>query len=86
MFRQSTMKINKSYADIGITKEELKLRLLIKPYRLAIDNLRKIRQYETPIDKMRCITLTSRYIVKCIDVFWKNVVVMNKSKLTLDAD
>mmetsp|Transcript_43843 Transcript_43843/g.31944 ORF Transcript_43843/g.31944 Transcript_43843/m.31944 type:complete len:131 (+) Transcript_43843:1558-1950(+) len=59
---------------------------MIKPYKLAIDNIRKLRQYETPIDKMRCITLTSRYIVKSIDYFWKKVKVLEKSKLTLDAD
>ena len=62
------------------------MRLSVKPYKLAIDNLRKVRAYDTPIDKMRCITLTSRYIVKSIDIFWKDVIAMPKSKLTLDAD
>mmetsp|Transcript_20090 Transcript_20090/g.19057 ORF Transcript_20090/g.19057 Transcript_20090/m.19057 type:complete len:123 (-) Transcript_20090:278-646(-) len=72
--------------DLGITKEDLRIKLLIKPYKLAIDNLRKVRQYETPIEKMRCITLTSRYIVKSIDHFWRKVKILEKSKLTLDAD
>ncbi len=65
--------------DIGISKEELKGRLMVKPFKLAIDNLRKVRTYETPIDKMRCITQTSRYIVKSIDNFWKNVTAIDKS-------
>ena len=58
----------------------------IKPYMAAIDNLRKIREYETPIEKMRCITQTSRYIVQCIDAFWKDISAIDKKKLTLDAD
>jgi hypothetical protein len=35
--------------------------------------------YETPIDKMRCITRTSKFIVKAVDKFWKNVKGINKS-------
>jgi len=72
--------------ELGISKDEIKQRLRMKPFRQAIENLRKIRQYETPIDKMRCITLTSRYVVQAIDRFWKNVSAMDKKKLTLDAD
>mmetsp|Transcript_45812 Transcript_45812/g.33549 ORF Transcript_45812/g.33549 Transcript_45812/m.33549 type:complete len:180 (-) Transcript_45812:119-658(-) len=78
--------MNSSVQDLGVSKEEIKARLMVKPYKLAIDNLRKVRNYETPIDKMRCITQTSKCIVKSIDHFWKNVKVLEKSKLTLDAD
>jgi hypothetical protein len=35
---------------------------------------------------MRCITNTSKYIVKSIDNFWKGVTDIDKKKLTLDAD
>lgn len=31
-------------------------KLKTKPYMEAIVNLRKVREMETPIDKMRCIT------------------------------
>lgn len=53
---------------------------------IAINNLRKLRDYDTPIDKMRCITQTSKYIVKAIDTFWKDITLIDKKKLTLDAD
>ena len=52
----------------------------------AIENLRQIREYDTPIDKMRCITQTSRFIVHCIDAFWSGIPTIDKKKLTLDAD
>ena len=52
----------------------------------AIENLRSIREYDTPIDKMRIITQTSKHLVKCIDQFWKDVTTIDKRKLTLDAD
>lgn len=58
----------------------------IKPYILAIHNLRKVRDYDTPIDKMRCITQTSKFIVQSIDNFWKDIPNIDKQKLTLDAD
>lgn len=53
---------------------------------IAIQNLRKVRDYESPIDKMRCITQTSKYIVQSIDNFWMGVSQVDKKKLTLDAD
>ncbi|TNV86456.1 hypothetical protein FGO68_gene10367 [Halteria grandinella] len=56
-----------------------------KPYILAIQNLRKIRTHDTPIDKMRCITQTSKCIVDSIDIFYRDVVV-DRQRLTLDAD
>lgn len=46
-----------------ITKEIIKSKLSVKPYIVAIKNLRKVREYESPIDKMRCITQTSKFIV-----------------------
>ena len=52
----------------------------------AISNIRQLREYDTPIDKMRCITQTSQIIVKCIDIFWKDIPLVDKKKLTLDAD
>jgi hypothetical protein len=69
-----------------ISGEDLKRKLAIKPYRIVIDHLRNIRQYETPIDKMRCITQCSKLIVKSIDTFWKDTTTIDKTKLTLDAD
>lgn len=35
---------------------------------------------------MRCLTQTSKLIVKCIDEFWKDISQVDKKKLTLDAD
>ncbi len=46
-----------------LSKEIIKSKLNVKPYIIAINNLRKIRDYDTPIDKMRCITQTSKFIV-----------------------
>jgi hypothetical protein len=69
-----------------LTKEFVRSKFLAKPFISAIHNLRKVRDYETPIDKMRCITQTSRFIVQAIDQFWKGVSCINKNKLTLDAD
>ena len=42
-------------AQIPITKELIKEKMRTKPYIMAIHNLRRVRDYETPIDKMRCI-------------------------------
>jgi hypothetical protein len=64
----------------------IKQRLAVKPYMDAINNLRRLRDLDTPIDKMRCITQTSKYIVKSIDTFWKDITLIEKKKLTLDAD
>jgi hypothetical protein len=69
-----------------ITREMIKNRLSIKPYIMAIQNIRRVRDYESPIDKMRCITQTSKFIVQSIDNFWKDVTQVDKKKLTLDAD
>ena len=69
-----------------LTREFVDAKLAIKPYIYAIKNLRKIRDYECPIDKMRCITQTSRHIVQAIDTFWQGVTQIDKKKLTLDAD
>ncbi len=46
-----------------ITKDIIKSKVSVKPYIVAIKNLRKVREYESPIDKMRCITQTSKFIV-----------------------
>ena len=35
---------------------------------------------------MRCLTQSSKLIVKCIDDFWKDIPQVDKKKLTLDAD
>ena len=69
-----------------LTKELVKQKLEIKPYILAIQNLRKVRLHDTPIDKMRCITQTSKCIVKSIDAFWRDITQVDKKRLTLDAD
>ena len=72
--------------DNILSKEFVRSKLMIKPYIQAIHNMRKVRDYDTPIDKMRCITQTSRFIVQSIDQFWKDVSGVDKNKLTLDAD
>jgi len=35
---------------------------------------------------MRCITQTTKFIVNCIDEFWKDIPLVDNKKLTLDAD
>ena len=72
--------------EFKITQDLLKERLQKSPYSMAIKNLRKVREYETPIDKMRCITQTSKCIVALIDAFWRDIPLIDKQKLTLDAD
>ncbi|CDW82331.1 UNKNOWN [Stylonychia lemnae] len=72
--------------EFMITTNLIKERIKNKPFMDAILNVRSLRDYETPIDKMRCITQTSKYIVNCIDVFWKDIPLVDKRKLTLDAD
>eukprot|EP00349_Pseudokeronopsis_sp_Brazil_P007336 CAMPEP_0202959746 /NCGR_PEP_ID=MMETSP1396-20130829/3923_1 /ASSEMBLY_ACC=CAM_ASM_000872 /TAXON_ID= /ORGANISM="Pseudokeronopsis sp., Strain Brazil" /LENGTH=38 /DNA_ID= /DNA_START= /DNA_END= /DNA_ORIENTATION= len=37
-----TLLMNSSVQDLGVSKEEIKARLMVKPYKLAIDNLRKV--------------------------------------------
>ncbi len=57
-------KINVSNSNSSkITKDIIKSKVSVKPYIVAIKNLRKVREYESPIDKMRCITQTSKFIV-----------------------
>eukprot|EP00347_Sterkiella_histriomuscorum_P002127 403369366 len=70
----------------ALTISLINQRIQQKPYQQAFQNLRRLRELETPIDKMRCITQTSKHIVQCIDTFWKEISQVNKKKLTLDAD
>jgi len=70
----------------GISDEQLQQRLDQKPYSLIINNLIKVRDQQTPINKMRVVAQCSSLIIQAIDEFWNGVHEVKKKDLTLDAD
>ena len=57
-----------------------------KPYEEAIKYIQTIKNYNTPLDKLTIIALTSVLITKCIDKFWKGKKIIKKNFLNVDAD
>ncbi|MDR3547010.1 MAG: VPS9 domain-containing protein [Candidatus Pacebacteria bacterium] len=66
-------------------EEELRARARRNNYQPAIDRLKEVTVYSTPILKLQCITSLNSVICKCVDDFWKDVPVPGK-KLALTAD
>eukprot|EP00794_Sanderia_malayensis_P019126 gene19126-21043_t len=42
------------------------------PYRPAVEELRKIIAFSTPLDKLNCIVNTSKLICQCVDDYWRS--------------
>jgi len=59
---------------------------IIKPYGEAIEYIQTIKDYNTPLDKLTIIALTSVLITKCIDKFWKGKKITQKKFLNVNAD
>ena len=57
-----------------------------KPYGEAIKYIKKIKEYNTPLDKLTVIALTSVLITDCVDNFWKGVKNLPEKFLNIDAD
>ena len=57
-----------------------------KPYGEAIYYIKKIKEYNTPLDKLTIIALTSVLVTDCVDNFWKDVKKLPEKYLTIDAD
>lgn len=66
-------------------KDEIEMRLKQKPYINAVQQIRMIPEYYTPIDKLRCLVTVSNTIVESINRFWKGLDV-DKDKLTITGD
>ncbi|CDW86425.1 UNKNOWN [Stylonychia lemnae] len=66
-------------------KEEIDMRLKQKPYINAVQQIKMIPEYYTPIDKLRCLATVSHSIIESINKFWKGLDV-EKDKLTVNGD
>ena len=77
-------------AALGISQATLKERTNIRPYQVAIDNLRMVEFEFHPIAKLRVVAQSSNLIVQSIDNFWSGVTYLPhdslKKKLALDAE
>jgi len=40
------------------------------PYKCAVEELRKITSYSSPLDKLECIVLTTKLICQCVADYW----------------
>ena len=56
------------------------------PYAEAIEYITKIKDYNTPLDKLTIIALTSALITDCVDKFWKGEEGLDNQYLSINAD